>query len=88
VTPEADLRIFTYENVLRQIQTADYRNGYFTLEFYALDNGKPSKEPTGRIARFYLYPSGGTLRDENFQLIVYDSRFDTYRGFKLPDGRE
>lgn len=88
MTPEADLRIFTYENVLRQIQTADYRNGYFTLEFYALDNGKPSKEPTGRIARFYLYPSGGTLRDENFQLIVYDSRFDTYRGFKLPDGRE
>ena len=88
MTPEADLRIFTYENVLRQIQTADYRNGYFTLEFYALDNGKPSKEPTSRVSRFYLYPSGGTLRDENFQLVVYDSRFDTYRGFKLPESRE
>ncbi|MEX2116960.1 MAG: hypothetical protein WEB37_08730 [Bacteroidota bacterium] len=85
---EGDLRVFSHENILRQIQSADYQNGYFTLEFYALDNGKPSKEPTGRVARFYLYPSGGTLRDENFQLIVYDSRFDTYRGFKLPENRE
>lgn len=85
MTPEVDLRIFSHENVLRQIQTADFQNGYFTLEFYALDNGKPSKEPTDRVARFYLYPSGGTLRDENFQLIFYDSKYDTYRGFKLPE---
>jgi hypothetical protein len=85
VTPNDDLRVFSHENVLRQIQTAGYQNGYFTLEFYALENGKPSKEPTGRVARFYLYPSGGTLRDENFQLIAYDSRYDTYRGFKLPE---
>lgn len=82
--PGEDLKTFSHENVLRQIQTADYKNGYFTLEFYALENGRPSKEPTARVARFYLYPSGGTLRDENFQLIVYDSRFDTYRGFKIP----
>ena len=88
MTPEADLRIFSHENILSQIRTAVYQNGYFTLEFYALANGKPSKEPTDRVARFYLYPSGGTLRDENFQLIVYDSRFDTYRGFKLPESRE
>lgn len=80
-----DVRTFSHENVLKQLRNAVLTNGYFVLEFYALENGKPSKEPTGKIARFYLYPSGGTLRDENFQLVVYDSRFDTYRGFKLPD---
>ncbi|HEX9614481.1 MAG TPA: hypothetical protein VGA55_03215 [Bacteroidota bacterium] len=84
MTEEPDLRIFNHENILKQLQTAEFRNGYFALEFYAGSNGKPSKEPTDRVAGFYLYPSGGTLRDENFQLLFYDSRFDTYRGFKPP----
>jgi hypothetical protein len=80
---ERDLRMFSHENVLEQIKTAEYRNGYYVLEFYA-ENGKPSKEPTTTTAQFYLYPSGGTLRDANFQLLFYDSRYDTYRGFKPP----
>jgi hypothetical protein len=79
-----DLRTFSHENVLIQLRNAEFKNGYYTLEFYAHADGKPSKEPTGRVARFYLYPSGGTLRDENFQLLFYDSRYDTYRGFKAP----
>ncbi len=79
-----DVRCYSHENVLKQLQTAEFRNGYYTLEFYAEPNGKPSKEPTGLITKFYLYPSGGTLRDGNFQLVFYDSRYDTYRGFKPP----
>ena len=78
-----DVRTFSHENVLEQIRTAEFRNGYYVLEFYA-EGHKPSSKPTDTIERFYLYPSGGTLRDNTFQLIFYDSRYDTYRGFKPP----
>jgi hypothetical protein len=78
-----DLRIFSHENVLEQIKTAEYRNGYYVLEFYS-EHNKPSSQPTDVIEKFYLYPSGGTLRDSEFQLLFYDSRYDTYRGFKPP----
>lgn len=79
----SDLRLFSHEHVLEQIRTADYRNGYYILEFYA-EQHKPSSVPTDTIETFFLYPSGGTLRDSNFQLLFYDSRYDTYRGFKHP----
>jgi hypothetical protein len=78
-----DLRLFSHENILDQIQTADYRNGYYVLEFYS-DRHKPSPVATDTVETFYLYPSGGTLRDCEFQLLFYDSRYDTYRGFKHP----
>lgn len=79
-----DLRLFNHENILEQLKSADFRNGYFTLEFYADAENKPSSIPTEIVSRFYLYPSGGTLRDSNFQLLFYDSAYDTYRGFKPP----
>ena len=78
-----DLRLYSHENLLEQIETAEYRNGYYVLEFYAHQH-KPSSVQTATIETFYLYPSGGTLRDSNFQLLFYDSRYDTYRGFKHP----
>jgi hypothetical protein len=80
---ERDLRIFTHENLLAQLEEAEYKNGYYVLEFYA-ENNKPSAKPTGTVSRFFLYPSGGTLRDSNYDLLFYDSRYDTYRGFKPP----
>ena len=80
---ERDLRLFTHENLLEQIKRAEYRNGYYVLEFYS-EHHKPSTKPTDAIEQFYLYPSGGTLRDSSFQLVFYDSRYDTYRGFKPP----
>lgn len=82
--PNHDLKVFSDESVLAQLATAEFRNGYYVLEFYADDANKPSSKPTGRVSRFYLYPSGGTLRDSNFQLLFYDSRYDTYRGFQPP----
>jgi hypothetical protein len=80
---ERDLRLFSHENLLEQIKTAIYRNGYYALEFYAAQH-KPSSVQTTMIETFYLYPSGGTLRDSDFQLLFYDSRYDTYRGFIHP----
>ena len=79
-----DLRVFSHENILEQLKSAEFRNGYYVLEFYADAAHKPSSRPTDAIRPFYLYPSGGTLRDSNFQLIFYDSAYDTYRGFKPP----
>ena len=80
---ERDVRLFSHENILEQLRTAEFRNGYFVLEFY-VENHKPSPAKTASIEQFYLYPSGGTLRDSSFQLLFYDSRYDTYRGFKPP----
>jgi hypothetical protein len=79
-----DLRIFNHENILEQLKSAEFRNGYYVLEFYADANKKPSSSPTNSISKFYLYPSGGTLRDSDFHLLFYDSAYDTYRGFKPP----
>lgn len=81
---EEDLNIFSKENIHKQIKNAIYKNGYFIIKFYT-ENGVFSKVPTETLSEFYLYPSGGTLRDSNFNLIFYDSQFDTYRGFELPN---
>jgi hypothetical protein len=75
--------IFSEANIHEQLQTAPFTQGFYTLRFYT-ENGKPSRHPTDTISEFYLYPSGGTLRDSTFNLVFYDSQFDTYRGFKPP----
>ncbi|MCI0708365.1 MAG: hypothetical protein L0Y80_12875 [Ignavibacteriae bacterium] len=79
----SDLKLYSHQNVLLQLETAEFRNGYYVLEFYSA-NKKPSPVQTQEVSKFYLYPSGGTLRDTDFQLLFYDSKYDTYRGFKPP----
>jgi len=79
----ADLNCFTEEHIARQLETAPFTLGFYTLRFYA-EEGRPVNKVTDSIVDFYLYPSGGTLRDSRFNIILYDSRFDTYRGFKPP----
>ena len=78
-----NLLLFRDENIFAQLRTAQFTLGYYTLRFYTED-GKPVSKITDTVSDFYLYPSGGTLRDGNFNIIFYDSRFDTYRGFKPP----
>ncbi len=78
-----DLHKFTDENIIEQLKTAPFALGYYTLVFY-VENGKPVNKVTGSTDEFFLYPSGGTLRDSSFNIIFYDSRFDTYRGFQPP----
>jgi len=78
-----DPYIFSHENILAQIQTARYELGYYVLRFYSKE-GRPATEPTETISEFYLYPSGGTLRDSSMNLVLYDPRYDIYRGFKPP----
>lgn len=84
MTKQQDMTLlFKDENIFLQLQTAPFTLGYYTLRFYS-EQGKPVNKITDTIGEFYLYPSGGTLRDSNFNIIFYDSRFDTYRGFKPP----
>ncbi len=78
-----DLHLFTHENLLEQLATAPFGLGAYTLRFYA-EKGKPVNRVTAVLSDFFLYPSGGTLRDSEFNLVFYDSRYDTYRGFKPP----
>jgi hypothetical protein len=79
-----DLRLYSTDHLVAQMSTAPYENGCFRMEFYADERGRPSGKPTDRVEVFYLYPSGGTLRDKDFNLLWYDSKFDTYRGFQPP----
>jgi hypothetical protein len=80
---DRDLLLFNDENLLAQLEDAPWTLGYYTLRFYT-ENGKPVNRRTDTVEEFYLYPSGGTLRDASFNLLFYDSRFDTYRGFQPP----
>lgn len=81
--PERDLLLFTHEHLLEQLANAPFALGAYTVRFYA-EKGKPVNRVTQVVAEFYLYPSGGTLRDSAFNLVFYDSRYDTYRGFVPP----
>jgi hypothetical protein len=81
-----DIHLFNDANLAAQVETATFTLGFYTLRFYT-QNGKPVNRVTPVVEEFYLYPSGGTLRDSSFNLIFYDSRFDTYRGFQLPHVR-
>ncbi len=78
-----DRYLLTDENLIAQLETAPYELGYYKVRFYS-ENGRPAKEKTGVIEDYYLYPSGGTLRDKDFNIVFYDSRFDTYRGYEPP----
>ncbi len=78
-----DLFIFSEPNLHAQLKTAPFTQGFYTVKFYTA-GGLLAKTKTETISEFYLYPSGGTLRDSNFNLVFYDSQFDTYRGFQPP----
>jgi hypothetical protein len=82
-----DLYIFNEENLSTQIQNSKYELGFYRVKFYA-KNGIPSEFQTNEINEFYLYPSGGTLRDHNFNIVTYSSKFDIYRGFNLTKHKE
>ncbi len=78
-----DIFIFSEANLHEQLKTALFTQGFYSVKFYTTD-GLLSKTKTDTISDFYLYPSGGTLRDSTFNLVFYDSQFDTYRGFQPP----
>lgn len=84
---EHDLLSFSLENLQRQLDSAPFELGYYTLRFYVDERGRPSRTPTERIGTFYYSPSGGTLRDENLNIVFYSARLDRYKGYgRLEEG--
>lgn len=78
-----DIYIYNDENTLAQLKKGTYEFGFYRVSFYS-ESGRPASYKTNEISEFYLYPSGGTLRDKDMNIIGYNSRFDTYRGFIPP----
>jgi hypothetical protein len=76
--PDNDpLCIYSIENVLIQIKSAPGILGFFELRFYS-DGKRPSKSVTDKVDSFYFYPSGGTIRDKNMNIIFYEPKLDKY----------
>lgn len=76
-----DIRIFTPQNLLEQAALSPISQGYHAVEFYVDENGRPAKEPTEHIRKFYLSPSGGALRDEKLNIVFYSAKYDKYKGY-------
>ncbi len=76
-----DIFVYTPDNLLAQLHTAPLHLGYHTLNFYADAQGRLAKEPTDQKAIFYLSPSGGTLRDESLNIVLYSAKFDRFKGY-------
>jgi hypothetical protein len=77
------LFVFSESNLLAQIESGVFELGYYKVTFYT-QNGLPAAVVTETLSDFYLYPSGGTLRDSNFNIVFYSTKFDTYKGFIPP----
>lgn len=79
--PSEDLFIYSPEHVQVQAEQAEEHLGYRILYFYVDNKGLLAKGPTPERRKFYLSPSGGTLRDSDLNIVVYHAKFDLYKGF-------
>ena len=77
---QPDLYVYSPEHLLAQDADATEHLGYRLLTFYVDDDGVLAKEATDRTATFYYAPSGGTLRDEDLNIVLYSAKFDIYKG--------
>ncbi len=76
-----DIHIYTPDNLLAQMHDAPLHLGYHTLYFYVDGQGRLAKQQTDQKAIFYLSPSGGTLRDESLNIVLYSAKFDRFKGY-------
>lgn len=72
-----DIHVYSVENVLRQAASAPETLGFYELRFYS-DGKRPCRFATGVLDTFYYFPSGGTLRDAEMNIIFYEPRLDRY----------
>lgn len=78
-----DQHRYSVDNILLQIRDAKPDLGRYVLRLYAAD-GRPSREKTDVIEEFYYYPSGGTIRDRDLNILFYEPKLDKYH----PSNRE
>ena len=72
-----DVHCYSPENVLQQCSGRELILGAYEISMYS-QNGRPSRENTGVLEKFYYYPSGGTIRDASLNILHYEPRLDIY----------
>ena len=72
-----DFQTYSVENVRAQVRKAPAGSSVYELRFYS-ENGRPSRVPTGIVERFFYYPSGGTIRDHDLNILFYEPKLDKY----------
>lgn len=72
-----DIHCYSVDNVRLQVRDAEAALGCYTVRFYA-DGGRPSRVPTESVEDFFYYPSGGTIRDRELNIVFYEPKLDTY----------
>lgn len=72
-----DFLCYSVENVRLQVQDSEATLGCYPVRFYA-EGGRPSRVPTGTVDEFFYYPSGGTIRDRDLNIVFYEPKLDTY----------
>jgi len=73
-----ELWTYSVENIRRQSQDSEPELGCHTVRLYITPDGRPSRAPTDETEQFYYYPSGGTIRDADRNIIFYEPKLDTY----------
>lgn len=68
---------YSVEAVRAQVGEDTSRLDSHAVRFY-MDGGRPSRVKTDVIGTFYYYPSGGTIRDAELNIVFYEPRLDTY----------
>ncbi len=76
-----NLNVYSPEHLLLQAQSAEEKLGYKIVHFFVDSNGTLARTPTPVLGTFYYSPSGGTLRDENMNIVLYSAKFDVFKGF-------
>ncbi len=79
-TMDSELYLYSPENLLSQAATAEEHLGYKILKFYVDEAGVLAKTVTPQTGTFYMSPSGGTLRDEHLNIVLYSAKYDLYKG--------
>ena len=75
--PVEDILCYSVDNVRAQVKDVPSELGFHTLRFYAV-GGRPSREKSETVETFYYYPSGGTIRDRDLNIVFYEPKLDTY----------
>lgn len=75
--PENDIHLYSVENVRAQIEHVQDDGGVHTVSFYS-DEGRPSRKKTDTVEEFCYYPSGGTIRDRDLNILFYEPKLDKY----------
>ena len=72
-----DIRCYSIAHVREQISDTEETLGFHIVRFFSA-GGRPSREPTDTVDEFYYFPSGGTIRDREMNIIFYEPRLDKY----------